>query len=114
MSEQNLSGIARDLIDAFNARNSEQFKKQLTNTVVYDEIGTNRKFQGADAWLQVWEHWRNAFPDLNGTITNAVDPRGTAEKRPMRDTSKPANGTETGQALLYRAEPPFSNPFSLF
>jgi predicted ester cyclase len=72
MSEQNLSGIARDLIDAFNARNSEQFKKQLTNTVVYDEIGINRKFQGADAWLQVWEHWRNAFPDLNGTITNAV------------------------------------------
>jgi hypothetical protein len=42
------------------------------------------------------------------------NPRGTAEKRPMRDTSKPANGTETGQALLYRAEPPFSNPFSLF
>jgi steroid delta-isomerase-like uncharacterized protein len=72
MSEQNLSGIARDLIDAFNAGNGERFKKQLTASVVYDEIGTNRKFQGADAWLQVWEHWRNAFPDLNGTITNAV------------------------------------------
>ena len=72
MSEQNLSGIARDLIDAFNARNGERFKKQLTATVVYDEIGTNRKFHGADAWLEAWEQWRNAFPDLNGTITNAV------------------------------------------
>ena len=50
MSEQNLSGIARDLIDAFNARNSEQFEKQLTNTVVYDEIETNRKFQGPGAY----------------------------------------------------------------
>ena len=28
-------------------------------------------------------------------------PRGTPENRPMRDTSKPANGREAGQALLY-------------
>ena len=72
MSEQNLIGIARDLIDAFNAKDGERFKKQLSATVVYDEVGTNRKFQGSDAWLQVWEQWRNAFPDLNGMITNAV------------------------------------------
>jgi steroid delta-isomerase-like uncharacterized protein len=72
MSEQNLIGIARDVIDAFNAKDGERFKKQLSATVVYDEVGTNRKFQGADAWLQVWEQWRNAFPDVKGTITNAV------------------------------------------
>ena len=51
MSEQNLIGIARDLIDAFNAKDRERFKRQLTANVVYDEVGTNRKFQGADAWV---------------------------------------------------------------
>lgn len=42
------------------------------------------------------------------------EPRGTPENRPMRDTSKPANGTGAGQALLYRAELPSGNSFSLF
>jgi steroid delta-isomerase-like uncharacterized protein len=72
MSERNLIGVARDLIDAFNAKDSERFKKQLASNVVYDEVGTNRKSHGADAWLQVWEQWRSAFPDVKGTITNAV------------------------------------------
>jgi hypothetical protein len=40
MSEQNLIGIGRDLIDTFNAKDSERFKKQLSNAVVYDEVGT--------------------------------------------------------------------------
>jgi hypothetical protein len=66
MSEQNLIGIGRDLIDTFNAKDSERFKKQLSNAVVYDEVGTQRKFQSADAWMQVWEQWRKAFPDLKG------------------------------------------------
>jgi len=30
-----------------------------------------------------------------------LGPRGTPENRPMRDTSKPANGSEAGQPLLY-------------
>ena len=72
MSEQNLIGVARDLIEAFNAKDSQRFKQQLAANVVYDEVGTNRKSQGADAWLQVWEQWRTAFPDVKGTITNAV------------------------------------------
>ena len=31
----------------------------------------------------------------------ALKPRGTLQNRPMRDTSKPANETESGQELLY-------------
>jgi hypothetical protein len=36
-------------------------------------------------------------------------PRGTLQNRPMRDTSKPANETESGQALLYLAGGPSGN-----
>ena len=43
------------------------------------------------------------------TVTKDNRPRGTAEKRPMRDISKPANGIQAGQALLYRTEAPFGN-----
>jgi transposase len=32
-----------------------------------------------------------------------LKPRGTPQNRPMRDTSKPANGTVAGQPLLYLA-----------
>ena len=72
MSEQNLLGIARELIDAFNAGDAERFKKHVTADVVYDEVGTQRKMQGADAWVQTWEAWRQALPDVKGTITSAV------------------------------------------
>src|SRR5439155_19484184 len=72
MSEQNLIGIARELIDAFNAGDAERFKKHVTADVVYDEVGTQRKMQGADAWVQAWEVWRQALPDVKGTITSAV------------------------------------------
>jgi hypothetical protein len=41
------------------------------------------------------------------------DPRGTPENRPMRDTSKPANGAEAGQALLYPAGAFSGKPFLL-
>jgi hypothetical protein len=37
------------------------------------------------------------------------EPRGTLQNRPMRDTSKPANETESGQALLYLAGGPSGN-----
>ena len=72
MSEQNLIGIARELIDAFNAGDGKRFKKHLAPGVVYDEVGTQRRIQGADAWVQTWEQWRSALPDVKGTITNAV------------------------------------------
>ena len=39
-------------------------------------------------------------------------PRGTPENRPMRDTSKPANGTEAGQGLLYRTGDAAGNVYS--
>jgi hypothetical protein len=39
---------------------------------------------------------------LVDAIQVLAQPRGTPENRPMRDTSKPANGSEAGQEFLYR------------
>jgi len=65
-----------------------------------------------DSVQRIWKA-NDLKPHLTRTF-KLSRPRGTAEKRPMRDTSKPANGIEAGQALLYRAGPHFCNWFSLF
>lgn len=44
-------------------------------------------------------------------IIRPGSPRGTPENRPMRDTSKAANGREAGQELLYRAGVRSGNSF---
>ena len=67
-----LIAIARELIDAFNTGDAERFKKHVIADVVYDEVGTQRKMHGADSWVQAWEMWRQALPDVKGTITSAV------------------------------------------
>jgi steroid delta-isomerase-like uncharacterized protein len=72
MPQQNLIEIARELIDAFNAGDGPRFKKQITADSVYDEVGTQRRMTGAEAWVQTWEQWKISLPDLKGTVTNAL------------------------------------------
>jgi steroid delta-isomerase-like uncharacterized protein len=72
MAEQKLVTIARQMIDAFNAGDRERFKKHVTAEAVYDEVGTQRQLHGAEAWVQAWEEWRRALPDVKGTINNVV------------------------------------------
>jgi steroid delta-isomerase-like uncharacterized protein len=72
MPQANLIDIARELIDSFNAADSQRFKKHILTDALYDEIGTQRKIQGADKWVQTWEQWRRALPDVKGTVTNAI------------------------------------------
>ncbi len=72
MPEQNLTGMARQMIDAFNAGDYAKVRNLLTADTVYDECGTQRKFQGTDAVVKSWEQWKRAMPDAEGTITNQV------------------------------------------
>jgi steroid delta-isomerase-like uncharacterized protein len=72
MPQANLIDISRELIDAFNAADGQRFKKHIVGDALYDEIGTQRKIHGADAWVQTWEQWRRALPDVKGTVTNAI------------------------------------------
>ncbi len=72
MPQANLAAIARDLIEAFNAGDGDRLKKNVTSNAVYDEVGTQRRVQGAGAWLENWAQWRRAMSDVKGTITNTV------------------------------------------
>ena len=39
---------------------------------VYDEVGTSWRLQGLDAVIPALQGWKEAMPDANGTVTNAV------------------------------------------
>ena len=119
MSEQNLIGIARELIDAFNTGDAERFKKHVIADVVYDEVGTQRKMHGADSWIQAWEMWRQALPDVKGTITSAVASGNTVVQEitwqgthsgplPLPGGTIPASGkrqiTRASQVLIFSGD----------
>ena len=72
MSEQDLIQAARDLVEAFNRDDWEGCKTALTSGSVYDEVGTSRRIQGAGEIIACWQAWKEAMPDVKGTITSAI------------------------------------------
>ena len=69
---KDLTQLAQDLVAAFNADDWARFKAPLAADVAYEEIGTQRRVQGADAYIQITQAWKEAFPDATGTIRNTV------------------------------------------
>ncbi len=63
---------ATDLIDAFNKADWDRLEQHLSREVLYTETGTGRRVEGAAAYVQLCKGWREAFPDVTGTVTNAV------------------------------------------
>ena len=70
MTEQNRIQIARNVIDAFNANDWEQTKQLLADSV-YKELGTQRQLTGADQIIPAVQGWKQAMPDIKGTVTTA-------------------------------------------
>jgi steroid delta-isomerase-like uncharacterized protein len=68
VSPQNLTNIAKGLIEAYNDRNWDKAKANLTPDFIYDEVATSRRITGADETLEVWKGWAQAFPDSKGTF----------------------------------------------
>jgi steroid delta-isomerase-like uncharacterized protein len=68
VSPQALMNAAKGLIEAYNDRNWDRAKASITPDFVYDEIATGRKLTGADAALEAWKGWAQAFPDSKGSF----------------------------------------------
>lgn len=71
MADHDLIKVARENIDAFNAADWERWKAVLAPDAVYDEVGTQRRIQGADQIVEALQGWKQAMPDAKGTVTNA-------------------------------------------
>jgi steroid delta-isomerase-like uncharacterized protein len=67
-----------DLIDAFSAADWDRLQGHLSPEVRYTETGTGRQVDGAGAYVQLCQGWKEAFPDATGTVSNAVTGDDTA------------------------------------
>ena len=92
MTGKDLTKISRDYIEAFNAANWSRVKETLAGNSLYNEVGTQRRIQGADAMviLTEWDQFRAL--DLNRVKA--------ALRKPvvidLRSIYKPADMAEKG------------------
>ena len=89
-SGTDLAQAATDLIGAFNEADWERFRGLLAPDAVYAETGTGRRVQGADAYLQLVQAWKDAFPDVSGTVNQTIVSGDTVAQELRWD------GTHTG------------------
>ncbi len=71
MAEQDLIKVARGVVQAFNDSDWESSKAAMTSDCVYDEVGTSRRLQGVGDIISCLQEWKEAMPDVKGTVTNA-------------------------------------------
>ena len=68
LSQQQLIDIAKAPMLAYNEKNWNGVRANLTPDFVYDEVATNRKAEGADQVISLWQGWATAFPDSRATF----------------------------------------------
>ncbi len=69
---QGTEKVARGILDAFNATDWNGFKKSLAPHSIYEEFGTQRRIEGADAIVVAFQAWKAAGPDVQGTVSKAL------------------------------------------
>ena len=70
LSPQALADAAKAPFLAFNDKDWSKAKATMTPDFGYDEVATGRTTTGADAAIELWKGWAQAFPDAKGTIHN--------------------------------------------
>ena len=68
--------MATRMLEAFNDADWDAFRAEVSDDVVYVESGTGRRIEGADAYLALCEGWKQALPDVRGTVRRAVEGDG--------------------------------------
>ena len=70
MADQDIINLLREQIDAQGAGDNDRLGATVADDLIYNEFGTGRLVQGRQEWLDIWEGWRQVFPDVKGTIQN--------------------------------------------
>jgi steroid delta-isomerase-like uncharacterized protein len=72
MSEQSLIDAAKAPIIAYNQKDWEAARSAMASGYAYDEVGTQRKMQGADEVIAGWRGWTKALPDSKAEFNNSI------------------------------------------
>jgi steroid delta-isomerase-like uncharacterized protein len=71
LSPQQLTDAAKAPLLAYGRKDWDAVRASITPDFAYDEVATNRKFQGPDEALAGWRSWAAAFPDSAPTFHGA-------------------------------------------
>ena len=67
VSPKALLNAAKAVVETYNAKDWDRVRAAITPDFTYEEMGTGRKLTGADATLEAFKGWAQAFPDSTGT-----------------------------------------------
>ena len=67
---QDLTQVAREIATNYSTANWTALKNMMAPDAIYNELGTQRQFQGADAIVKSLQEWKKALTDSKGTVTN--------------------------------------------
>jgi steroid delta-isomerase-like uncharacterized protein len=71
MADQDIMKLAQDWLQAQSTGDYARMGATLAEDVIYHEIGTQRRIQGRQALITLQQEWRQALPDVKGTIQNS-------------------------------------------
>jgi len=66
------TAVAAELVEAFNVGDWERLRATLHSDVVYEETGTQRRVEGADAYVRLCQGWKETFPDARGAVQATI------------------------------------------
>jgi steroid delta-isomerase-like uncharacterized protein len=72
MMDEDAVKVARGCLDAFNRGDWADVGEFLAADSVYDEFGTRRHIEGAEATVAALQAWKTAMPDAAGTVRNVL------------------------------------------
>lgn len=58
-------------LDDLAAARWDDYKAAFATDVVYEELPTRTRVQGADAYVNAVQRWKRTFPDLKGTLLSS-------------------------------------------
>ena len=85
-----ITQAATDLTNAFNEADWDRARSMVAADVVYSETGTGRRVEGFDAYLELLKSWKQALPDVTGTIRTTLAGDGIVAQEILWE------GTHTG------------------
>ena len=97
---QSAEDVARESVECYNAGDFDRLRSLLADDFYEEELGTQRRLEGADARVEAAQAWKQTFPDEHGTITGAYTSGNTvAIELTWEGTQSGPMATPDGQQL---------------
>jgi steroid delta-isomerase-like uncharacterized protein len=71
MTENSLIDAATRTIDAYGNKDWDDLRQSISPHARYEELGTQRELEGADALVEAWQAWAKALPDSEATVESS-------------------------------------------